>query len=215
VGWPRGEAQDCKSCYTGSNPVPTSKKERYIFKTRTIGAAVAHFLDMEGVTGSIPVSSTTMIRRARLDDVEAIHQLIIELAIYEKEPNAVIGTPEHLIKNLFSDSPKVFCEVVEINNEIVGIAIWFNNYSTWEGEHGIYLEDLYIKPEHRGAGWGKALLKHLAQECVKNGWTRFQWWVLDWNEPSIEFYKSLGSIPMDEWTVYRLSGASLQELAKL
>ena len=168
---------------------------------------------MEGVTGSIPVSSTTMIRTATPKDVQAIHDLIVELAIYEKEPDAVIASPQDLQVNLFCDSPKVFCEVVEVDQEIIGIAIWFNNYSTWEGSHGIYLEDLYIKPDFRGAGWGKALLKHLAQKCISNGWSRFQWWVLDWNEPSIEFYKALGATPMDEWTVFRVSGESLRKLA--
>ena len=115
---------------------------------------------------------------------------------------------------LFSDSPKVFCEIVEINGEIAGCAIWFLNFSTWQGKHGIYLEDLYIRPQYRGQGWGKKLLQHLAAKCVAQDWGRFQWWVLDWNEPSIEFYKSLGAVAMDEWTVYRVSGEALNKLGK-
>ena len=155
-----------------------------------------------------------MIRAATPADVEVIHQLILELAIYEKAPDAVKATPADLHTNLFSPNPKVFCEVVEVNRKVVGIAIWFLNYSTWEGSHGIYLEDLYIRPEYRGAGWGKKLLIHLAKKCLDNGWTRFQWWVLDWNKPAIDFYTSLGAKSMDEWTVYRVSGEDLKRLAE-
>jgi GNAT superfamily N-acetyltransferase len=119
------------------------------------------------------------------------------------------------VESFFSEHPQVFCEIVEVDGTIAGFAIWFLNYSTWQGKHGIYLEDLYIRPEFRGRGYGKALLKHLAQICVERGYGRFQWWVLDWNTPSIDFYRSLGAIAMDEWTVYRVSEGALTELAKL
>jgi GNAT superfamily N-acetyltransferase len=102
-----------------------------------------------------------------------------------------------------------------LDGEIVGMAIWFLNYSTWQGKHGIYLEDLYIRPEFRGRGYGKALLQHLAAICNERGYGRFQWWVLDWNSPAIEFYRSLGAEAMSEWTVYRVTGRPLRELGAL
>ena len=113
---------------------------------------------------------------------------------------------------MFATDPKVFCELVEIDGKVVGMAIWFLNYSTWQGKHGIYLEDLYIKPEYRGRGLGKALLQHLARLCNERGYGRFQWWVLDWNSPAIEFYHSIGASPMSEWTVYRVEGEPLKRL---
>jgi GNAT superfamily N-acetyltransferase len=102
--------------------------------------------------------------------------------------------------------------LVEVDGDVAGMAIWFLNYSTWQGKHGIYLEDLFVKPEYRGRGYGKALLQHLAQICNEKGYGRFQWWVLDWNSPAIEFYRSLGAVAMDEWTVYRVSGEELKRL---
>jgi GNAT superfamily N-acetyltransferase len=154
-----------------------------------------------------------MIREAKIDDVEAIYQLIIELAIYEKEPNAVIASVEDIRENLFGANPVAFCHVAEVDGQVVGIAIWFLNYSTWLGKAGLYLEDLFVKPEFRGSGLGLKLMKTLAQLCVNRGYERFQWWVLDWNEPSINFYKSIGAEAMDEWTVYRLSGSALKSFA--
>jgi GNAT superfamily N-acetyltransferase len=154
-----------------------------------------------------------MIREAKMDDVEAIHQLIIELAIYEKEPDAVIASVRDIRENLFGENPVAFCHVAEVDGQVVGIAIWFLNYSTWLGKAGLYLEDLFIKPEFRGSGLGLKLMKTLAQLCVDRGYERFQWWVLDWNEPSINFYKSIGAEAMDEWTVYRLSGSALKSFA--
>ena len=150
-----------------------------------------------------------MIREARIEDIEAIHDLIVELAIYEREPDAVTATVDDIKKSLFDQNPVANCLVSEIDNNIVGIAIWFLNYSTWLGKPGIYLEDLYVKPEFRGKGIGLGLMRSLAKICVENGYERFQWWVLDWNEPSIMFYKSIGAEAMDEWTVYRLSGQKL------
>lgn len=155
----------------------------------------------------------TMIRVAKPEDVAAIHQLIIELAIYEREPEAVIATVADIQSNLFADDPVAYCHVAEVDGQIVGIAIWFLNYSTWLGKAGLYLEDLYVKPEFRGNGIGLELMKSLARICVERGYSRFQWWVLDWNEPSINFYKSIGAEPMSDWTVYRLSGNALNNFA--
>ena len=155
-----------------------------------------------------------MIRSAQVKDVNSIHKLIVELAIYEKEPDAVIATVEDIERRLFTDKPVAFCHVAEIDGEIVGIAIWFLNYSTWLGKTGLYLEDLFVKPEFRGQGIGLEIMRTLAKLCIENGYERFQWWVLDWNEPSINFYKSIGAEAMDEWTVYRLSGQNLLNFAK-
>ena len=152
------------------------------------------------------------IRAAAPEDVPAILQLIKDLAVYEKAPDAVKSTAENLHQALFGPEPKVFAHVVDVDGEIVGISIWFLNYSTWMGTHGIYLEDLYVDPAYRGKGYGVALLKNLAQICVERGYSRLQWWVLDWNEPSINFYKSLGAVPMDEWTVFRVDGEALTKL---
>ena len=154
------------------------------------------------------------IRPAQRQEVGIVLQLIHDLAVYEKAPNEVEATEKELLETIFSSDPKVFCDLVEVDGEIAGMAIWFLNYSTWQGKHGIYLEDLFIEPEYRGRGYGKALLKHLAKICDDKGYGRFQWWVLDWNSPAIEFYRSLGAIAMDEWTVYRVSGAPLKELGK-
>jgi GNAT superfamily N-acetyltransferase len=152
------------------------------------------------------------IRPAQQDEVGIVLQLIHDLALYEKAPNEVEATEKELLETIFVDNARVFCDVVEVNGEIAGMAIWFLNYSTWQGKHGIYLEDLFIKPEFRGKGYGKALLQHLAKVCDERGYGRFQWWVLDWNSPAIEFYKSLGAVAMDEWTVYRVSGDPLKKL---
>jgi len=152
------------------------------------------------------------IRPAQQDEVGIVLQLIHDLALYEKAPNEVEATEKELLETIFVDNARVFCDVVEVNGEIAGMAIWFLNYSTWQGKHGIYLEDLFIKPEFRGKGYGKSLLQHLAKVCDERGYGRFQWWVLDWNSPAIEFYKSLGAVAMDEWTVYRVSGDPLRKL---
>jgi GNAT superfamily N-acetyltransferase len=152
------------------------------------------------------------IRPARKDEVGIVLQLIHDLAHYEKAPNEVEATEKELLETIFVEDARVFCDVVEVDGEIAGMAIWFLNYSTWQGKHGIYLEDLFIKPEFRGRGFGKALLQHLAKVCDERGYGRFQWWVLDWNSPAIEFYKSLGAVAMDEWTVYRVSGDPLKKL---
>lgn len=154
------------------------------------------------------------IRPATVADTDEILQLIYELAVYEKAPDDAKATREQIIEGFFQDDPKVFCEIVEVDGAIAGLAIWFLNYSTWQGKHGIYLEDLFIRPQYRGKGYGKALLKHLASICEDRGYGRFQWWVLDWNTPAIEFYKSLGAVSMDSWTVYRVSEDALTALSK-
>ena len=151
------------------------------------------------------------IRAARREDVPVILELIHELAVYEKEPDAVRNTPQALEQHLFAEHPAVFAHVLEEEGTIQGFALWFLNYSTWEGVHGIWLEDLYVRPGARGRGYGKALLRALAQTAVERGYARVEWTVLNWNEPSILFYKSLGAQPMDEWTTYRLTGEALEE----
>ncbi len=155
----------------------------------------------------------TEVRRARPSDVDAIVELIHELADYERAPEECHITSEQLHKALFGSDPAVFAHVAELDGDVVGCALWFKNFSTWDGVHGIYLEDLYVRPSARGSGLGKALLVALADECVRQGYTRLQWSVLNWNEPAIGFYHSLGAVPLDEWTTYRVSGAALEKLA--
>ena len=152
------------------------------------------------------------IRPAKREEVGEVLQLIQDLATYEKAPDQVEASEDDLLNTIFAKEPRVFCDLVEVDGQIAGMAIWFLNYSTWQAKHGIYLEDLYIKPEFRARGYGKALLKHLAQICDKEGYGRLQWWVLDWNSPAIEFYRSFGAEAMDEWTVYRTSGQALKNL---
>ncbi|MGW6447030.1 N-acetyltransferase family protein [Lentzea sp. NPDC055074] len=153
-----------------------------------------------------------MIRRVEPRDVDAVVGLVYELALYEKAPEQCHLTSEQLHTALFGESPALFGHVAEVDGQVVGIALWFLNFSTWDGVHGIYLEDLYVTPDQRGKGLGKQLLEALAQECVAKGYSRLQWWVLNWNEPSIGFYKSLGAIPMDEWTTMRVADEALAKL---
>ena len=128
-------------------------------------------------------------------------------------PRPVKATPEHFRAALFGPQPAAYALVAEVEGEVVGFALYFLNFSTWEGVHGIYLEDLFVKPEHRGTGLGKALLTALAEIAVDRGYARVEWWVLDWNTPSIDFYRRLGAVPMDEWTVFRLTGDALLHAA--
>jgi len=155
-----------------------------------------------------------MIRPATTDDVPAIHAMVRELADYERELDAAEATEEQLRDALFGPHPAAFAHIAEddTSGSVVGFALWFLNFSTWKGVHGVYLEDLYVRPQARGGGHGKALLTELARICVERGYGRLEWSVLDWNEPSIGFYKSLGAVPMDEWTVYRLTGEPLAVL---
>ncbi|MBJ8338362.1 GNAT family N-acetyltransferase [Antrihabitans sp. YC3-6] len=156
-----------------------------------------------------------MIRRATRDDVPAIAELVYELAEYEKARHECTLTVEQLDVALFGPSPALFAHVVEVDETIVGTAVWFLNFSTWDGVHGIYLEDLYVTPQQRGAGHGKALLAALARECTEQGYSRLSWAVLDWNAPSIAFYEALGARPQDEWTTYRLNGEALTRLGSM
>ena len=153
------------------------------------------------------------VRTATAADVDAIHGLICDLADYERLRDQVKARPDQLLTALFGPSPAVFALVAEADGEVVGFALYFLSYSTWEGVHGIYLEDLYVCPAHRGTGLGKALLTALAAIAVARGYARVEWSVLDWNSPSIEFYRRLGAIAMDEWTVFRLTGDALAAAA--
>jgi GNAT superfamily N-acetyltransferase len=152
------------------------------------------------------------IRRARPEDIPAIVELVHALAEYERAPDECHLTAEQLQTALFGERPAVFCHVAEHEGEVVGCAIWFLSFSTWRGVHGIYLEDLFVRPEARGTRLGKALLTALAQECVRNGYERLEWSVLNWNTPAIDFYKSLGANPQDDWTIYRLTAQALKRL---
>ena len=154
-----------------------------------------------------------MIRPARPGDVAAIHRLVRGLADYERSAEQVVATADDLQHALFGEQPAVFAHVATHDGEVAGFALWFLNFSTWTGRHGIYLEDLYVTPELRGHGYGKALLAELARICVERGYTRFEWAVLDWNTPAIGFYRSLGAAAMDEWTVQRLAGPALDAVA--
>jgi GNAT superfamily N-acetyltransferase len=156
-----------------------------------------------------------VIRTATPADVPVIHALIRELADYEKALDEARATEEQLHEALFGEHPAAFAHIAEEDGgEAVGFALWFLNFSTWRGVHGIYLEDLYVRPVARGAGHGKALLTELARICVERGYERLEWSVLNWNRPSIDFYEALGACPQDEWTVYRLTDGALKELGR-
>ncbi|WP_438485899.1 GNAT family N-acetyltransferase [Streptomyces sp. S186] len=154
-----------------------------------------------------------MIREATPDDVPVILAMIGELAAYERAPEAAQATEPQLKEALFGPQPAAFALIAEDAGGPVGFALWFRNFSTWTGTHGVYLEDLYVRPEARGGGHGKALLAALARICVARGYQRFEWSVLDWNLSAIGFYKSLGALPQEEWTTYRLTGDALGRLA--
>jgi GNAT superfamily N-acetyltransferase len=154
-----------------------------------------------------------VLRRARPGDEAGILACIQALAEYEKEPDAVQTTAEDLRQVLFASSASVFAHVIEKDQRIVAIAVWFLNYSTWNGRNGVYLEDLFVQEDERRHGYGRALLAALARVCAERGYGRLEWSVLNWNEPSIRFYRSLGAVGMDEWTVQRLTGDALTQLA--
>ncbi|WP_051518140.1 GNAT family N-acetyltransferase [Intrasporangium chromatireducens] len=170
---------------------------------------------MGPVTATSPTPGFS-IREATIDDVDDLLRLVRELAAYEREPESATATPEHFREALFpSDgSPAAYAHVAEGDGRVVGMAIWFVSFSTWTGRHGIWLEDLFVEPEQRGRGIGKAFLVRLAQLCLERGWTRFEWWVLDWNTPSIEFYRSQGAVAQEEWTTFRVDGDALERLAR-
>ncbi len=169
-----------------------------------------------------------VLRPAGPEDVPEILAMIRELAEYERSAHEVAANEELIAALLFGGStpaggPAAFCHVVEVEPgaaagaevrpHLAAFALWFLNTSTWTGRHGIYLEDLYVRPQHRGLGLGRRLMSELARICLDRGYARLEWWVLDWNEPALDFYDSLGAQPMDEWTVHRMTGAALQALA--
>lgn len=154
------------------------------------------------------------IRKAQVTDCNLILDFIKGLAEYEKLAHEVVATPELLRENLFGPQPKAEVLIAEWNNQPAGFALFFHNFSTFLGRPGIYLEDLFVLPELRAHGIGKGLLKRLAQLAVERGCGRLEWSVLDWNKPAVDFYLSLGAGPMDEWTVYRLTGDKLLNFAK-
>lgn len=149
------------------------------------------------------------VRDARPADAALIFDLIGELAAYEKLSHAVDATPDMIAGALFGATPRLFCDIAEYEGEAAGLAIWFLNFSTFRGRHGIYLEDLFVRPRFRGKGLGKALLARLAARCVEQGYARFEWSVLDWNAPSIAFYQSIGAEVLPDWKICRMSGEAL------
>lgn len=153
------------------------------------------------------------IRSATPADVPLLHELITALAVYEREPDAVKASLEDVRASLFDDGATAHALICEQDGQALGFAVYFFNYSTWLGRNGLYLEDLFVRPEARGKGAGLALLRHLAQLAVQRGCGRFEWSVLDWNQPAIDFYKAFGARPMDGWTVYRLDGERLAAFA--
>ncbi len=157
--------------------------------------------------------ATLSIRHATPDDAEAIHGFIHELAVYEKEPDAVEATPASLRVQLEADRPPFECLIAEADGEPVGFALFFPSYSTWTGKPGLYLEDLYVQPDHRGSGYGAALLRRLAAITIERGGARLDWQVLDWNTPAIEFYEAIGSEIRRDWYPCRLSGDALAAMA--
>lgn len=159
------------------------------------------------------VTTKVSVRPAVPTDGDLILQFIRDLAEYEKLLDDVRATRDDITVALFGDNPKAFCDIAEIDGRPAGFALWFYNFSTFVGRHGIYLEDLFVRPEARGSGAGKALLANLARRCVDENLGRLEWAVLDWNAPSIAFYDSLGAAAMDEWIVRRMTGEALRKLA--
>ena len=154
------------------------------------------------------------VRRARPGDEHDILRLIHALATYERAPEHVKATPEGIAAALFGENPRVFGHVAEIGGKVVGIAVWFFNYSTWTGRHGIYLEDLFVRPQYRGKGLGKALMARLAARCVEEGYARFEWSVLDWNDLAKGFYRKIGARRQTGWEPWRLDGEGLEAMKR-
>ena len=161
---------------------------------------------------SQPMKST--IRPARLEDAQAIANLIRELAVYEKLEDQAKATADDLARHLFGDRPAAEVLIAEVEGAPVGFALFFPTFSTFRGQPGLYLEDLFVRPEFRGRGIGKKLMASVAKVAVDRGCGRLEWSVLDWNTPSIEFYRSQGAVPMDEWNVFRLADQALENLAE-
>ena len=155
-----------------------------------------------------------VIRQAVANDVPQIGQLIRELALYEREPGKAVATDADLLRDGFGPNPRYFCLMAEWSGAPAGFALYFHNYSTWQGQWGLYLEDLFVRPALRGHGIGKALLVELARIARREGCGRFQWQVLDWNAPAIAFYEKLGARPLREWMTMRLEGEALRLLGE-
>ncbi|HEY6912033.1 MAG TPA: GNAT family N-acetyltransferase [Myxococcales bacterium] len=155
-----------------------------------------------------------VIRKAEPRDVPQILQLIRELAAYEKAPEQAVATEADLLVDGFGPAPRYFCLMADWEGAPAGFAFYFHNYSTWQGRWGLYLEDLFVRPQFRGRGIGKALLVELARIAVREGCGRFQWQVLDWNTPAVEFYEKLGARPLKEWMTMRIDGEALERLAR-
>lgn len=156
---------------------------------------------------------TVTIRPAQSGDAATVLRFVRELAEYEREPDAVVATEAMMDEALFGAAPKAEALIAEVDGEAVGFALFFHTFSTWTGRQGIWLEDLYVTPDARGSGAGKALVSAVAGICIDRGCPRFEWWVLDWNEPAIGFYRSIGAEAMDEWTTQRVTGDALVKLA--
>lgn len=158
--------------------------------------------------------SDIVVRQAVEADAARIFSFIVELAAFEDAREAVVTDVEGIRRSLFHVDARAYALIAEVDGQAAGYAVYFYNYSTWLGQYGIYLEDLYITPEYRGRGAGKALLKKVAGIAVENNCGRYEWSVLNWNRPAIEFYESVGARPQDEWTTYRLTGEALKRLAE-
>jgi len=159
------------------------------------------------------MTAPVTVRPAIAADVPELVAMIRELAEFERALHEVEATEEHLHRTLFGDRPAVFAHVAEVGDQVAGMAIWFLSYSTWLGAHNLYLEDLFVRPEHRGSGTGRLLLQTLAGVCVERGYPRLEWWVLDWN-PARGFYETLGARALTEWIPYRVDGDALARLAE-
>ena len=157
---------------------------------------------------------SVVIRDARPGDEAVIVDFIMKLAVYERLAHEAVATTADITRELFGPSPKVFCQLAEVDGQPAGFALWYYTFSTFQGRHGIWLEDLFVNPEMRGHGVGKALLTDLARRCVREGLGRYEWAVLDWNQPSIDFYASQGAIFMDDWRRCRVTGEALAQLGR-
>ena len=160
------------------------------------------------------MGASLTLRRARPDDAGLILALVRELAEYEKLAHQVVANESDVAAALFGPDARACCEIAEWDGEPAGQALWFNNFSTFTGRYGLYLEDLYVRPAFRGRGIGRALLARLAALCVENGWARLDWAVLDWNQSAIDFYEAQGAVVAPDWRLVRLEGAALAALAR-
>ncbi|MDB5641263.1 MAG: family N-acetyltransferase [Hyphomicrobiales bacterium] len=160
------------------------------------------------------MSLPPLVRAAREEDCALIFEMVRELADYERLTADVVGDADMLRDALFADTPRVFCDLAEgAGDHVVGFAMWFYTFSTFRGRHGVYVEDIFVRPKYRGHGFGRALLAHVARRCVAENCARLEWSVLDWNEPAIGFYRAQGAQMLDDWTMCRLSGESLWRVA--